>query len=64
MSDDHRNDCTPEDERATDLTRQCASRIHSVEPQGEQQEDEFRREYRLQLKRQSCPGCGEDAPLF
>lgn len=35
-----------------------------VEPPAEDKEAEYLAAYRLQLKRMSCPGCGEGDPLF
>ena len=64
MSNSLQNDCTPEDERVPGLTQAGVSSLHATQPQDEPQQEEFLREYRLQLERLSCPGCGEDAPLF
>ena len=60
MSNAHRNDCTPEAEQGLSLTQGNISWPHAVQPQDERQEEEFRREYQLQLERLSCPTCGEE----
>ena len=57
MSDARQTDCTQEDQRAT---QGLVSSLHATQPHDEGQQEEFLREYRLQLERLSCPACGEE----
>lgn len=41
------------------LTGEQLTALHDAEKQ-----DEYRREYLVQLKRQTCPGCGESNDVF
>ena len=36
----------------------------TARPEDDRQQAEFRNQYRLQMERLSCPGCGEDASYF
>jgi hypothetical protein len=54
--DEFRGNQTPNSEPSG----RCPSRFEAVIEPDESQQEEYRREYHLQMQRLACPGCGEE----
>jgi hypothetical protein len=48
------------DSQDNDPCQPDSSAINTSRPEDDSQQEEFRQQYRLQMERLACPGCGEE----